>query len=84
MSLDHQRHGLQDEEPGAAHLRAFGSEQAGCQQQHLHPAEHVSMVVMLGGTKSNTMEEMTGRFVKRQINEYLLRLNKLFGGGRER
>ena len=39
---------------------------------------------MLGGTKSNTMEEMTGRIVKRQINEYLLRLNKLFGGGRER
>lgn len=39
---DHQRHGLKDEQSGAENRRAVGGQQAGGQQQHLHPEEHVS------------------------------------------
>ena len=40
--LDYQCHGLQDEQPGAENCRAVRGQQAGSQQQHLHPEEHVS------------------------------------------
>lgn len=42
-SSDHQRHGLQDEQPGAEDRRAVRGQQAGGQQQHLHAEEHVSL-----------------------------------------